>query len=67
MKRKPRRQMDLQRLHPGACCTICGGALYPGDRYWQVNGVRSCESCLGTLAKAEFAGHAVFCGGGTER
>ncbi len=64
MKRAAKRQTDPQRLRPGACCTICGGALYPGDRYWQVNGVRSCESCLAELARAEFAGHAVICGEG---
>jgi hypothetical protein len=29
--------------------------------------VRSCESCLDTLAKAEFAGHVVICGEGAER
>ena len=56
-----KREPDLERIRPGACCTICGGALYPGDRYWQVNGVRSCESCLPALAKAEFAAHVVIC------
>lgn len=56
------RSRDSQRLWPAGVCTLCGGALYPGERYWQVNGVRSCEGCLGELARREFAGHAVVCG-----
>ena len=53
---------DAQRRRPALECSLCGGELYPGDRYWQVNGVRSCRWCLDLLAQRELAAHMAVCG-----
>lgn len=53
---------DAQRRRPAVYCTLCGGEVYPGERYWQVNGVRSCRWCLDRLAQRELAAHLLICG-----
>jgi len=59
---KRKRGPDRERRWPKVCCTFCGGELFDGDRYWQVNGLRCCERCLAALAKAEFAACLRICG-----
>lgn len=53
---------DPQRTLPLVCCSSCGAQLYAGESYWQVNGLRFCESCLSELARQEFAAHRRVCG-----
>jgi len=53
---------DPQQAPPLAYCSSCGTALYLGDSYWQVNGLRFCEDCLDKLARMEFAAHRRICG-----
>ncbi len=36
-------------------CALCQGELYPGDRYFLLEGLRVCDSCLEGYARRYFA------------
>ena len=40
---------------PAARCSLCGGELYPGDPYFELDGEAVCEDCLGRYARRYFA------------
>ena len=37
-------------------CALCEGELYPGDRYFALDGRNICEACLERYARRYFAG-----------
>ena len=37
-------------------CALCEGELYPGDRYFAMDGQNICETCLERYARRYFAG-----------
>ena len=37
-------------------CALCEGELYPGDRYFALDGQKICEACLERYARRYFAG-----------
>lgn len=45
----------LRRRPAALRCTLCGGAVLPGEEYWACNGHRVCAMCLPELARRELA------------
>jgi len=39
-----------------AVCALCEGELYPGDRYFALDGQKICEVCLAQYARDYFSG-----------
>lgn len=37
-------------------CALCQGELYPGDRYFALEGKEICEACLERYARRYFSG-----------
>ena len=37
-------------------CALCGEELYPGDRYFALDGRKICDRCLEEYARRYFAG-----------
>lgn len=39
---------------PQILCPLCGGEIYPGEYYYELDGRKICESCLGRYARRYF-------------
>lgn len=35
-----------------ACCDMCGGEIYKGEEYYQINGESVCDDCVERYARS---------------
>ena len=50
------KNMERQSREREVSCALCQGELYPGDRYFALDGRKICEACLERYARRYFSG-----------